>query len=323
MPRIRTIKPEFWSSPGVAKMSPLARLTFIGMWNWADDAGRGTYNPRELMGFIFPNDEDMTVAEFRRLCAETRRYVAVVFFEVAGRHYYYIPSWKKHQSRHAKFNGSKFPSPDDGMEIDPENMQVIDGFEERPRDSAESPRISATSNRDSAIGTGEQGNRGTGEQIYMSEPSSDVEVAQKPPTKPAPKRNTYPPAFEAWWRAYPRHRNASKKQALESWRKATKQIPPAELQSLTERYAATHGIPDESKIPHPTTWLNQSRWETVDATDKPAEPQRVIDGTRPEDWAIRRGEPMSEMARNIDRLFGRSADVIDGEFWEEEPKEIR
>ena len=159
MPRIRTIKPEFWSSPGVAKMSPLARLTFIGMWNWADDAGRGTYNPRELMGFIFPNDEDMTVAEFRRLCAETRRYVAVVFFEVAGRHYYYIPSWKKHQSRHAKFNGSKFPSPDDGMEIDPENMQVIDGFEESPRDSAESPRISATSNRDSAIGTGEQGNR--------------------------------------------------------------------------------------------------------------------------------------------------------------------
>ena len=165
MPRIRTIKPEFWSSPGVAKMSPLARLTFIGMWSWADDAGRGTYNPRELMGFIFPNDEDMTVAEFRRLCAETRRYVAVVFFEVAGRHYYYIPSWKKHQSRHAKFNGSKFPSPDDGMEIDPENMQVIDGFEESPRDSAESPRISATSNRDSAIGTGEQGNRGT--DIYV------------------------------------------------------------------------------------------------------------------------------------------------------------
>ena len=69
MPRIRTIKPEFWSSPGVAKMSPLARLTFIGMWNWADDAGRGTYNPRELMGFIFPNDYEMTVAEFAQLCA--------------------------------------------------------------------------------------------------------------------------------------------------------------------------------------------------------------------------------------------------------------
>ena len=88
MPRIRTIKPEFWSSPGVARMTPLARLTFIGMWNWADDAGRGTYNPRELMGFIFPHDEEMTVAEFRALCAKIRAHVAVDFFEVAGRHYF-------------------------------------------------------------------------------------------------------------------------------------------------------------------------------------------------------------------------------------------
>ena len=75
MPRIRTIKPEFWSSPGVTAMSAPARLTFIGMWNWADDSGKGTYNPRELMGFIFPNDEEMTVADFRLLCAEIRRHV--------------------------------------------------------------------------------------------------------------------------------------------------------------------------------------------------------------------------------------------------------
>ena len=125
MPRIRTIKPEFWSSPGVARMTPLARLTFIGMWNWADDAGRGTYNPRELMGFIFPHDEEMTVAEFRALCAEIRAHVAVDFFEVAGRHYFEISSWKKHQSRHAKFDSSKYPDPSEGHYIEPVNMQVI------------------------------------------------------------------------------------------------------------------------------------------------------------------------------------------------------
>ncbi|WP_152682207.1 hypothetical protein [Corynebacterium sp. 239_CJEI] len=135
----------------------------------------------------------------------------------------------------------------------------------------------------------------------MSETSSDVVATPKPPTKPAPKRNAYPPAFEAWWSAYPRHRNASKKQALESWRKATKQIPPAELQSLTERYAATHGIPDESKIPHPTTWLNQCRWETVDATDKPAAPRTPMDNNTIEAWL---GEPINE------------PDFVDAEFWE-------
>lgn len=159
MPRIRTIKPEFWSSPGVTAMSAPARLTFIGMWNWADDSGKGTYNPRELMGFIFPNDEEMTVADFRLLCAEIRRHVAVRFYDVAGRHYYMIPSWKKHQSRHAKHTGSKLPPPEDGQEIDPANMQVIGTVDESPRDSAESRRNSAACDRESAIGTGEQGNR--------------------------------------------------------------------------------------------------------------------------------------------------------------------
>ena len=301
MPRIRTIKPEFWSSPGVAKMSPLARLTFIGMWNWADDAGRGTYNPRELMGFIFPNDYEMTVAEFAQLCAEIERHVAVIFYKVADRGFYYIPSWKKHQSKYAKMQASKFPAPDDGVRINPVNMQVIDGVAESSGNSATMRGNSGDSSGDSAIGTGEQGNRGTGEQIYMSETSSDVVATPKPPTKPSPKRNTYPPAFEAWWSAYPRHRNASKKQALESWRKATKQIPPAELQSLTERYAATHGIPDESKIPHPTTWLNQCRWETVDATDKPAAPRTPMDNNTIEAWL---GEPLNE------------PDFVDAEFWE-------
>lgn len=165
MPRIRTIKPEFWSSPGVARMSPLARLTFIGMWNWADDAGRGTYNPRELMGFIFPLDEEMTVADFRALCAEIRAHVAVDFFEVAGRHYFEISSWKKHQSKHAKFDSSKYPAPGDGHYIDPVNMQVIGEVPEMCRNSATSSRNSATSARKKNLGTGEQGNRGTGEGV--------------------------------------------------------------------------------------------------------------------------------------------------------------
>ena len=165
MPRIRTIKPEFWSSPGVARMTPLARLTFIGMWNWADDAGRGTYNPRELMGFIFPHDEEMTVAEFRALCAEIRAHVAVDFFEVAGRHYFEISSWKKHQSKHAKFDSSKYPAPDEGHYIEPVNMQVIGEVAEIRRNSATSIRNSDTSARKKNLGTGEQGNRGTGEGV--------------------------------------------------------------------------------------------------------------------------------------------------------------
>lgn len=34
MARIRTIKPEFWTSEQVMGCAPLARLLFIGLWNF-------------------------------------------------------------------------------------------------------------------------------------------------------------------------------------------------------------------------------------------------------------------------------------------------
>lgn len=187
MPRIRSIKPEFWSSPGVAKMSPLARLAFIGMWNWADDTGRGTYNPRELMGFIFPNDKNMTVAEFQALCAEIRAHVAVHFYTVAERSYYVIPSWKKHQSKHAKNQGSKYPLESDGVEIDPVSMQVIDISAEICRNSGTSSRNSGTSARETAIGTGEQGNRGTEERGEVCSWVAPAHAREPSPAAPPPR----------------------------------------------------------------------------------------------------------------------------------------
>ena len=262
MPRIRTIKPEFWSSPGVARMTPLARLTFIGMWNWADDAGRGTYNPRELMGFIFPHDEEMTVAEFRALCAEIRAHVAVDFFEVAGRHYFEISSWKKHQSKHAKFDSSKYPAPDEGHYIDPVNMQVIGEVAEIRRNSATSSRNSDTSARKKNLGTGEQGNRGTGEQSKNTCSSNDEHGGSKTEVEPEPEpTNHYPQAFEDWWNLYPRKQG--KRKALNEWRRAVKRVSKDELNSKTQRFADFHNHQgtDKQYIPLPTTWLNRDGWD--------------------------------------------------------------
>jgi len=37
--RIRQVKPEFWSDPDIAELPPAVRLTYIGLWNIADDTG--------------------------------------------------------------------------------------------------------------------------------------------------------------------------------------------------------------------------------------------------------------------------------------------
>ena len=114
MPRIRTIKPEFWDSPSTASASLRVRLLFIAMWNWADDHGRGTANASQVLSFAFPNDAELPslVAEAPRIYTEIRGSFGVVFYEVDGRRVYAIPSWTDHQKNERKA-ASKYPPPPD------------------------------------------------------------------------------------------------------------------------------------------------------------------------------------------------------------------
>ena len=56
MARIRSIKPEFWSSGQVLECSPIARLLFLGMLNFADDEGRLPFSAKSIKAQIFPAD---------------------------------------------------------------------------------------------------------------------------------------------------------------------------------------------------------------------------------------------------------------------------
>lgn len=165
MPRIRTIKPEFWSSPDVAKASAVARLAYIGMWNWADDYGRGTLNLKELEGFIFPNDDIKklsvgTSENFRRVVKEVVDTFGIIIYEVHGRTYYAIPTWADHQRTERKAK-SKYPAPEDGENVsdqwsDGSSYTFLRTASEVPTQGGGSSRKPEHRNR----GTGEQGNRG-------------------------------------------------------------------------------------------------------------------------------------------------------------------
>lgn len=165
MPRIRTIKPEFWSSPDVAKASAVARLAYIGMWNWADDYGRGTLNLKELEGFIFPNDDikELSVGtseNFRRVVKEVVDTFGIIIYEVHGRTYYAIPTWADHQRTERKAK-SKYPAPEDGENVsdqwsDGSSYTFLRTASEVPTQGVGSSRKPEHRNR----GTGEQGNRG-------------------------------------------------------------------------------------------------------------------------------------------------------------------
>jgi hypothetical protein len=176
VPRIRSIKPEFWDSPSTASASLRVRLLFIAMWNWADDHGRGTANASQVLSFAFPNDAELPslVAEAPRIYTEIRGSFGVVFYEVDGRRFYAIPSWNDHQKNERKA-ASKYPPPPEGITADqaPDWASV-----------AEMRGTSAQTHGSSGTGTGEQGNRGTGEST--SRPPLQTELttpAPRPPRK--------------------------------------------------------------------------------------------------------------------------------------------
>lgn len=274
MARIRSIKPEFWSSPNLPK-DPWERLLFVAMWNWADDSGVGTAIPRELLGFAFPNDEHITVVDLRRMLVGIRRGFGVMFYTVAGRPYYSIPSWEEHQKFDRRSKG-KHPGPDEA-----ETWLYL----EEDSDSAESHESPSSPRRDSVAGTGEQGNIGTGEQgiTTLSEPAaSNVS-------------NAYPEAFEMFWSAYPL--KSQKRDALKAWKTAIQRAGNDELIAGATRYADDPNRDDDyTKLA--AGWLRADMW--LDPPIKPRLAQQSVASKQDAkiNGYLERGQRLADAVRN-------------------------
>lgn len=96
MARIRTIKPEFWSSEQIVECSTSARLLFIGMWNFCDDGGIMPANCRTLKMRVFPGDE-ISSSNIRRTLDELINADLVAEYDVENVTYWGVTGWAKHQ----------------------------------------------------------------------------------------------------------------------------------------------------------------------------------------------------------------------------------
>ena len=78
------------------------------------------------------------------------------------------------------------------------------------------------------------------------------------------KEINYSIEFNEWWNLYPRQAG-SKKKAFEIYQKVTDRIiGKDELYSKTVKYKQSVNSTESRFIPHPTTWLNGRRWETIE-----------------------------------------------------------
>lgn len=94
MPRIRTVKPEFWGDEKLSPMRPIDRLVFLGLISMADDAGRVVDNAKVIDAFVFPNTADSATESVNRLSAIGRLKRGVTS---SGQKVIQIANWLIHQ----------------------------------------------------------------------------------------------------------------------------------------------------------------------------------------------------------------------------------
>ncbi|TKS55036.1 hypothetical protein E4582_09865 [Luteimonas yindakuii] len=166
MARIRTIKPEFWTSEQITECSPNARLLFIGLLNFCDDNGIHPASVKRLKMEAFPSD-DFSIAEVTGMVDELLSVGLLEQYTVTVRGYWRVTGW-----HHQKIDQPTYKYPLPNGEI-PKNVRRKDP----EQDSPNGRRTFAPDSVNVHPGKGKE-EEGKGEEgkVGASAPESDGEI---------------------------------------------------------------------------------------------------------------------------------------------------
>jgi len=105
MPRVRLLKPSFFTNDALGEVEPLGRLLFAGLWCIADREGRLHDRPRRIKAEVLPYDD----VDVNHLLDELAARSLIVRYEVDGRRYVQVTTFGKHQRPHAREVPSTIP----------------------------------------------------------------------------------------------------------------------------------------------------------------------------------------------------------------------
>lgn len=218
------IDPNIWQSEDFSKLSNLSKIIFIGLFSLADDEGYGKANPTLIKNSIFPFDEKLRTTDIKQSLQEIATNMSIVFYTAEdGKDYYFLSNWSKWQSIQ-KPTESKIPELNDKCTV------IL-------QDNYSSATVGLQPNRKEKNKNRKEDNR----KEYMVK------------------------CFEEFYAIYPR--KVKKDAAFKSWGKIN---PDNELKedilSNLKKQIAFYGwdklkSKDMQYVPHPSTWLNNKRWE--------------------------------------------------------------
>lgn len=167
MPRIRSIKPDFFTSDTVSALPLRARLTWIGLWTHCDDYGRCRNNVKLVKAAVWPLD-DVSLRDIEDdLTALAKAGVIYGYTGPDGKEYLQVTGWNEHQKvdRPSK---SPIPAPEGGI-VPVQPPDILATSSRGSREALDTAREDASNPRDRK-GKERKGGEGTRERAKEPPP---------------------------------------------------------------------------------------------------------------------------------------------------------
>jgi hypothetical protein len=119
MARIRTVKPEFFTSEDIVALSAFARLLYIAVWCECDREGRLNWKPKTFKMRYFPGDE----LDIHSLCDELTSGGLVKLY---GDGLAFVPTFLEHQHINPRETASALPAFDASARVRHASLPVSD-----------------------------------------------------------------------------------------------------------------------------------------------------------------------------------------------------
>lgn len=236
MARIRSIKPEFWTDSKMVALPPIARLFFIGLWNFADDYGVLEDDADSLKLRVMPADAFDAATAIDGLVerGRLRRCIAP-----SGAKVLVIAHFGEHQKIDKRAAG-KWGDPADWPESPP--------IPPTPTKSRPTPPLEG------------KGREGRGKEVLPRAADAAHEATE---------------SFNAWWDRYPRKvaKKAGQRAWRTALKLATVDELTLGLGVAVAAWEREGRTLD--KIPYASTWLNGECWTDQHGDNRPAVPRNI------------------------------------------------
>ena len=119
----RILKDSICTSDTINQMTPFQETFFYRLIVSCDDFGRMDARPAILKAKLFPLRDRMTLKDIGDALQALADIGCVDLYEVGGKPYLCLPSWKVHQTIRNK--KSKYPAPEDGNPASADNCEQL------------------------------------------------------------------------------------------------------------------------------------------------------------------------------------------------------